>query len=243
MKTILLKMAGPLQSWGTSSHFDERHTDPYPSKSAVIGMVAAALGYRRSEQEKIKRLNELHFAVREDQTGNIVKDFQTAHSHKKNGADDKAYLTPRYYLEDSVFIAALGSENSDLVEEIADALKHPYFQLFMGRRSCPVSEDFFMKIVENDVLTALSLEVLPWQAEKWYKKAHADDIKYIQIHGDADLFSSVKAIWRRDKVVSFCPWAPGGRQFELRREGVTSLALPVMSGKDTDHDAFGAAGG
>ena len=63
MKTILLKFAGPLQSWGTSSHFETRHTDFYPSKSAVIGLLAASLGYRRDEDEKIQKLNELDFAV------------------------------------------------------------------------------------------------------------------------------------------------------------------------------------
>ena len=49
MKTLLLKLSGPMQSWGTSSHFNTRHTDLYPSKSAIIGMLAASLGYRRDE--------------------------------------------------------------------------------------------------------------------------------------------------------------------------------------------------
>lgn len=40
--TILLKLAGPLQSWGTSSHFETRATDRYPSKSAVLGILAAS---------------------------------------------------------------------------------------------------------------------------------------------------------------------------------------------------------
>jgi CRISPR system Cascade subunit CasD len=82
MRTILLKFSGPLQSWGTASHFESRHTDLYPSKSAVIGMIAAALGYRRSEDEKIRRLNQLHFAVRADQEGKITEDYQTAHQYK-----------------------------------------------------------------------------------------------------------------------------------------------------------------
>lgn len=53
MKTILLKFAGPLQSWGTSSHFETRHTDFYPSKSSVIGLIASSLGYRRDDDEKL----------------------------------------------------------------------------------------------------------------------------------------------------------------------------------------------
>ena len=39
MKTILLKFSGPMQSWGTDSHFETRHTDHHPSKSAVLGLL------------------------------------------------------------------------------------------------------------------------------------------------------------------------------------------------------------
>lgn len=63
MKTILLKFAGPMQSWGTDSHFETRHTDLYPSKSAVVGLIGAALGIRRDD-EAIKELEKIKFAIR-----------------------------------------------------------------------------------------------------------------------------------------------------------------------------------
>lgn len=66
MRTVLLKFSGPLQSWGTNSHFETRHTDTHPSKSGVIGMIAAGLGYRRDANDKLNRLNSLNFAVRID---------------------------------------------------------------------------------------------------------------------------------------------------------------------------------
>lgn len=73
MKTILLRLKGPMQSWGTSSRFETRTSDYYPSKSAVIGIIAASLGYRRDEDEKIQKLNDLDFAVRIDQEGILQK--------------------------------------------------------------------------------------------------------------------------------------------------------------------------
>ena len=85
MKTILLKFSGPLQSWGTNSHFETRHTDLYPSKSAVIGLIAGCLGYRRTEDDRIQRLNNLVFAVRVDQKGGLLRDYHIAKSYKKNG--------------------------------------------------------------------------------------------------------------------------------------------------------------
>ena len=70
MKTILLKFAGPMQSWGTDSHFETRHTDLYPAKSAVIGLIGAALGIRRDDAA-IKELEKIKFATRIDQEGSL----------------------------------------------------------------------------------------------------------------------------------------------------------------------------
>ncbi len=128
MKTLLLKFSGPLQSWGTSSHFETRQTDRYPSKSAVIGMIAASLGYRRHEDEKIQELNDLNFGVRIDQAGENLRDYHIARKYKNNGAIDRTYVTDRYYLEDAIFIVAIGHEDEQFVEKIERGLKEPYFQ-------------------------------------------------------------------------------------------------------------------
>ena len=42
MSTLLLRLAAPLQAWGTASKFERRRTQREPSKSGVIGMLAAA---------------------------------------------------------------------------------------------------------------------------------------------------------------------------------------------------------
>ena len=42
--TLLLRLAAPLQSWGCESHFDYRRTGPIPTKSGVVGLIAAAIG-------------------------------------------------------------------------------------------------------------------------------------------------------------------------------------------------------
>src|SRR5690625_542402 len=110
MKTILMKLSGPLQSWGTGSHFETRHTDLHPSKSAIIGMIAASMGLRRDEDEQIKKLNQLDFAVRVDQPGKLLRDYHTARKYKRNGTFDRTYVTNRYYLEDAVFIVGIAHE-------------------------------------------------------------------------------------------------------------------------------------
>ena len=55
MAVLLLRLAAPMQSWGTDdSKYETRKTEREPSKSGVIGMLAAALGYKRDESEKLR---------------------------------------------------------------------------------------------------------------------------------------------------------------------------------------------
>ncbi len=148
MKTILLKFAGPLQSWGTSSRFETRSTDRYPSKSAVIGMIAASFGYLRDEM-CIKDLNQLDFAVRVDQPGELLSDYQQS-NNKKNWKKmvqlERVYVTERQYLQDAIFVVALGSSEQNWMVEIEYALKHPYFQPYLGRRCNPLTRDFLSAV-------------------------------------------------------------------------------------------------
>ena len=129
MATLLLRLAAPLQAWGIDSKFDTRKTGREPSKSGVIGLLAAALGYRRYETDRLAALNDLRFGVRTDREGKLLRDF-----HMARGADS-SYVTYRYYLSDAVFLAGFEGGRERL-EEIANALSSPVFPLFLGRRSC-----------------------------------------------------------------------------------------------------------
>lgn len=46
MSTLLLRLAGPLQAWGTESKFETRRTEREPTRSGVVGLLMAALGCR-----------------------------------------------------------------------------------------------------------------------------------------------------------------------------------------------------
>lgn len=133
MSTLLLRLAGPMQSWGAESKFDVRRTGREPSKSGVLGLVAAALGIRRQDTAALGELAQLHFGVRVDREGTLLRDFQTARPAKGS-----PYVTNRYYLADAVFTVGLESEDEALLERIRAAVKAPAFPLYLGRRSCPV---------------------------------------------------------------------------------------------------------
>lgn len=238
MKTILLKFAGPLQSWGTSSHFETRHTDFYPSKSAVIGLIAASLGYGRDEDEKIARLNELDFAVRVDQQGTLLRDFHIAKKYKDNGEFERNYVTNRYYLEDAVFVVALSHDDDQFLKMILQALKNPYFQPFMGRRALPLTADFILGATEETPLE--SLRILAWQASPWFmKKQHSSTIS-LEIYCDSHLTDRGVYQLRQDVVKSF---SQKGRRFGFRYEAreLVQVQNPLQD-KNTDHDVFKSIG-
>ena len=110
MSTLLLRLAGPVQSWGIDSKFEVRRTENAPSKSGVTGLLAAALGIQRNED--ISSLNQLRLGVRTDQEGRLLKDFHTAHSEKNS------YITTRYYLSDAIFLVGLECEDKGFLQKL-----------------------------------------------------------------------------------------------------------------------------
>ncbi|MFT8703791.1 type I-E CRISPR-associated protein Cas5/CasD [Bifidobacterium aquikefiricola] len=237
MKTLLLKLAGPLQSWGTHSHFEVRNTDPYPSKSAIIGLIAAAYGYRREgSDEDIERLNRLDFAVRIDQPGNLLQDFHTAHPVSSKGDIRQAYVTRRYYLQDAIFVVALGGDD-EFIDAVLRAVSHPYFQGFLGRRSLPLLDDFILDISGKGVIEAI--QSAPWQAADWYKKKHRTSQYDAEIYADANLAENQQTFMARDRAVSF------SQQHRLHGFRPVVRIREVMSHavSETDHDVFSSLGG
>lgn len=240
MKTILMKFQGPLQSYGTDSHFETRHTDDHPSKGAVLGLAAAALGIRREETGKLQELYNLHMVVRVDQVGQRSREFQIAARYKKTGDHERNYVTYRHYLEDAVFLVALEGED-DLIKRIYEALKRPYFQLFYGRRSCPVNYDFLLGLYEGAAFD--QIREWPWTAADWYRKRRSGQEKVrLDVYGDAACMpEDSQRTLRRDQPVSFSQM---GRQHDLRFEFHKSIWIlnPNYIQKDlqTEHDVFAA---
>jgi len=146
---LVLRLAGPLQSWGTHSRFNRRETSIEPTKSGIIGLLAAAQGRRR--QEPIEDLLGLRLGVRVDQPGSLLRDYHTVSDHRglplrsasvngkgrqKPTAPAKfTHVTERFYLQDAVFVAAIGGP-VEILAGLRDALRTPAFPLALGRRAC-----------------------------------------------------------------------------------------------------------
>jgi CRISPR system Cascade subunit CasD len=159
---LLLRLEGPLQSWGVRSRWDVRDTQPEPTKSGVVGLLGCALGYGMGDVRLEIELDQgLRFGVRTEAPGTVLQDFQTVtdylptaegtyrHSGVRTGASlsrirsdagatPSTILSPRAYLQDAAFLVALEERPTQpgLLRKCADALADPRWPLFLGRKAC-----------------------------------------------------------------------------------------------------------
>lgn len=168
--TLLLRLEGPLQSWGYRSRFSDRDTGTEPTKSGVIGLLCCALG--RDRLEDPGDLAALRMHVRVDREGRLLRDFHTAGGGTFRGRTDyyaptsaggkgkNPVVTQRHYLQDASFLVALEGDER-LLETIDAALADPVWPLSLGRRSCPPSAYVRVGLRDQPTRQALEQEPLP----------------------------------------------------------------------------------
>ncbi|MFH1076139.1 MAG: type I-E CRISPR-associated protein Cas5/CasD, partial [Pseudomonadota bacterium] len=150
---LVFQLYGPLAAWGDIAVGEYRPSFAHPSKSAIIGFLAAALGIRRDEDERQKALADAcSFAVRVDAMGTLLRDYHTAQvpSEKKGVTRYTRYselaveelntiLSSRDYRCDAAYTVAISFRDGSAysAQMLADALCKPVFVLYLGRKSCP----------------------------------------------------------------------------------------------------------
>jgi len=159
--TLLLRLDAPLQSWSILVRGRSQLTQPWPSKSGVIGMVANALG--RGYEDPIEDLASLKMGVRIDQPGTILKDYGVATNIMRADSSSIKPSEPyeKSYLSGSIFLAGLEGDES-LLQNILTSLHKPARPLFLGRKSCPPASPIWLKdgFVGKDLVSAL--KGYPW---------------------------------------------------------------------------------
>jgi len=171
MTVLLLRLAGPMQSWGTHSRFTERDTGREPTKSGIVGLVSAALG--RGRDAPPDDLAVLRLGVRVDREGVVRRDFHTAGGGdwlgqpygvaKASGARPETVVSNRYYLADAVFLVGLEGESPEFLAAIVAAVAAPRWPLFLGRKSFPPAEPIHLPggLLDGDDLEH-ALRTWPW---------------------------------------------------------------------------------
>jgi CRISPR system Cascade subunit CasD len=155
---LAIYLDAPLQSWGVSSRFQRRGTESAPSKSGVLGLIAAAMGIDKhgpDESERLAPLSACRFSVFPLATGENtapvlrLEDFHTVGggydrddpvdklriARKASGGVSTTIVTRRFYLEQARF-AALIEGDSGILQKAAAALEDPVWGVWFGRKCC-----------------------------------------------------------------------------------------------------------
>ncbi len=238
VSVLPLVLAGPLQAWGSASRFARRGTENAPTKSGVLGLLAAALG--RDRTADLADLAALRFGVRVDQPGTRVRDYQTA---RHLDTDTSMPVSERFYLSDAVFIAAVEGER-DLVAELYRAVRYPVYLPYLGRRSCPPSRPLDLGEPEEGRVEDVLAE-RPWQAADWYqRRTGRRQGAVIPLTTLVDAApGDGRADSLRDLPLSF---DPAHRRYALRavRSGSVDVPNPFARRQPVpDHDPTAALGG
>ena len=147
---LALLLDGPMQSWGHTSRFERRTTALHPTRSGVIGLIAAAAGvdkHTAGEAEQLARFNSLRVTTlalprRNRRSKEILmqrlEDYHTVTGIRRASGkedEDATVQTYRHYLLDARFGVLLEGPSS-LIEEIATALRNPKWGVWLGRKCC-----------------------------------------------------------------------------------------------------------
>ncbi|WP_333737043.1 type I-E CRISPR-associated protein Cas5/CasD [Streptomyces sp. IBSBF 2806] len=206
---LLIRLAAPLQSWGTVSRFSRRDTHSRPTKSAVIGLCAAALGHDRAE-ELDHDLVAARFGVRADHPGTPVRDYHIV------GAG-RYPVRPRDIITDHHLAGALAA---DMANTDGAAFGHHELADWYGAPKYVVTDP------DSGALVSKQLSRGALVTERWYL-ADAAFVAGLQ-HPDRTFLTRVAAALESPKRLLWlgrksCP--PSG-----------TLTGPVSSG--TIEDAF-----
>lgn len=165
---LILQLDGPMQAWGTHTYEDFRPSNLFPTRSGLLGLLSACLGIDRKDHMGLESLAvSVEFSVRTDRTAlrpdaeqPILKaavklpDFHTVLAARKvDGSPNKnPVVSRREYLFDAAFTIAIGEKPNAKIplEDIASALRRPYYTPVLGRRSCPITRP----LLEGDIIEA-----------------------------------------------------------------------------------------
>lgn len=172
MNVLLLRLEGPMQSWGLQSRFIDRDTGLEPSKSGVIGLLCAAQGIPRDDTNAVQEMAQLKMGVRVDRPGVLRYDYHTAQNVREANAkrvdlDERKgvrdSVSRRHYLSDAAFLVGLESDDPALLEYLQEALQNPRWTLYLGRKAFVPSAPFHLKdgLRPNQDLRTV-LQTYPW---------------------------------------------------------------------------------
>lgn len=165
---LVFSLAAPLAAFGDLAGHERRGGTTWPGRSAILGLIGAALGIDRSDRDIQSALAEGYgVAVQTRSMGAPLRDYHTtqtiptakarrpstrAAALAAAGRSVNTVITIREYRTDVAFDAAVWPRQAarwDL-EELATALHQPVYTLWLGRKSCPLAAPLRPRLVQAE---------------------------------------------------------------------------------------------
>ena len=172
---LVFTLVAPMGAFGDLAGHERRGGHGWPGRSAILGLVGAALGVQRDDAEGQAALGSWRTAVAKLIAGTPLRDFHTVQTvptakarrpdsrrdalARARGAEN-TILTRRDHETDCAFAVAIwGGEDLPAVRR---ALERPHFVPYLGRKSCPLSAPMAPRVVAAETPTdALRQAILP----------------------------------------------------------------------------------
>ena len=177
MSFLVFQLQAPLSSWGEPAVGEYRGSHDYPGESTLIGLLGAALGLQREDDNAHASLRQGYgFAVGVQSPGKLLRDYHTAQVPGRASLkgrpqatrrdelavpkhDLNTILSTRDYRQDAACLVAVQPHATMpyALDVLMQALRSPRFVLYLGRKSCPPSVPLYPQVIEAaSVLAAMN---------------------------------------------------------------------------------------
>ena len=243
----MFRLYGPIVAWGDTAVGEYRPSSAQPSRTAVLGLLAAALGIRRDQEDGLISLDRsVAVALRLDLPGEVLRDYHTTQvppegkklryytrGDETRSAKLHTILSQRDYRTDSAATVALcqAEVNFELLGRWQAALRSPALPLYLGRKSCPLALPTDPQIVEAiDFKAAFAAYPgcdVQLRALGWSDRHPSEHIRYFW-EGDDNSLGATMTYPRRDRLISRRRW-----QFAQRNESQASLPRETLVDRES----------
>lgn len=169
---LVFQLHGPMASWGADAPGEVRHTHDLPTRSALLGLLAAALGIRRDDDARLAQFHQYYeFILRASKHPRWARDYHTIQTPKEvrkvryyTRRDElrevelrETLISKRDYYSDAWWMVAVAATNGApySLASLQHALTQPFFTPYLGRKSHPLALPLMPIILEgkaSDVL-------------------------------------------------------------------------------------------
>lgn len=151
VKTLILKTEG-MSAYGLQTFDVHRKVNHFPTRSAIIGMLGAVMGITRAAHHELCALSEkLTIAVQVNNSGEKMMDYHTVQNFRSPQGKIQKGTKPTYreYWCDSAHSFAI-TANEGVILQLLEKVKSPEFNVFQGRKSCPLTRPLYETLIEAD---------------------------------------------------------------------------------------------